>query len=147
MMMFALHTTWFQKVRLESANRAKMVDGVFQGFKKMGLDVPPGMPFPEFAELICGVPDDRTEKHLRSQSSSIVRDGRVIAEFVGRIERMGEDWSKVMERAGLDFELPHLNRTSHEHYSSYFPDEALVKRVAERYREDVERFEYTFERR
>jgi hypothetical protein len=141
-----LVSTWFQKVRIESANQAKMVDGVFKGFRRLGLEVRPDMPFPEFAELVCALRDDQAEKHLQSQCHFLVRDGELVPAFLGRLENMRADWAEVLRRAGIDYELPHLNKTKHAHYSSYFPDEGLVKLVGERYAEDVERFEYRFER-
>ena len=137
-----LVSTYCQKVDLDMANQKKMVDGVFQGFKKLGIPVHPGMPFEEFIELICDLPDENTDKHLRSQCSFLVRDGRVVPSFVGRVESMAEDWNGLMARLGLDFPMLHLNRTQHDEAGRYFKDVRLRNLVGDRYRDDVERFGY-----
>jgi hypothetical protein len=124
------------------ANQKKMVDGVFQGFKKLGIPVRPGMPFEEFTELVCELSDDQTDKHLKSQCHFLVRDGRVVPPFVGRVEQMSEDWNGLMERLGLDFPMLHLNRTQHDPTRVYFKQARLRNLVGDRYREDVERFGY-----
>ena len=130
------------KVDLEMANQAKMVDGVFQGFRKLGMTIRPDMPFAEFAEMVCELPDERTDKHLKSQSYFLVRRGEIVPDFIGKVEHMDDDWKRVMERAGIAYELPHLNRTRSKPTASYFSDSALRNMVGDRYREDVERFGY-----
>ena len=137
-----LVSTYCQKVDLETANPAKMIDGVYKGFRELGMPVRPDMSFEEFAELVCGLPDDKTDKHLRSQCSFLVRDGRVVPEFVGRVETMNEDWDRMAKQAGVSFNLPHLNRTRHDRTASYYTSAHLCNLVGDRYREDVERFGY-----
>ncbi len=137
-----LISTYFQKVDLERANPAKMIDGVYQGFRKLGMPVRPDMSFEEFAELACSIPDDKTDKHLRSQSSFLVRDGRIVPHFVGKLEWMNDDWKILTTKAGVSAELPHLNRTRHEHYSAYYRDARILNRVGDRYRADIEHFGY-----
>jgi len=137
-----------QKVGTE-ATSTRMIDGVYQGFVNHGIPIHSEMSFEEFCDVVCDIPDHRTDKHLQSQAYTLIKNGQPIVGFIGKLERMNEDWKLLMEKVGLDYELPHFNRTQkkNEHYSSDYTSEALVQKVADRYREDIEHFGYEFERR
>lgn len=134
-----LVSTHAQKIQAEPVNDHFFQDGVHRGFVRLGLPMYCGMPFEAFAEVACGWNDEKTEKHLKSQSWFVVRDGVLIPDFVGRVESMCEDWKKL----GPLPPLPHLNRTLHEHYASFY-DTRLRNLVGDRYRADVEGFDYDF---
>lgn len=70
--------------------------------------------------------------------------GRVLVDYVGRFERLGEAFAEITGRLGLDVELPHLNATSHDDYRSYYDAEtrALAARLCAR---DLELFGYDFD--
>ena len=104
----------------------------------------PGMPFEEFAELICLLPDNRTEKHFRSQSYFLKQDGQLIPDFVGRLERIEQDWQALQEAMGSRLLLRHVNRTDGSDYRSYYSDADIRNRVKDRYAEDVSTFGYEF---
>ena len=71
--------------------------------------------------------------------------GRPIVDFVGRYERFGDDLRTVLDRIGLPgVEIPHVNRSSHAHYSTYYTPRTRDI-VAERYARDIRAFGYTFE--
>jgi hypothetical protein len=72
-------------------------------------------------------------------------DGRRV-DFVGRVENYHADFAVARERLGLPpvEKAPKRNRTSHEHYSTYYTDETR-DRVAELFASDIEEFGYTFE--
>jgi hypothetical protein len=70
--------------------------------------------------------------------------GREVLDFVGRYERLAEDFATVCRRVGADVTLPRLNSFERSHYSSFY-DAALRQRVADLCRPDIERFGYTFE--
>jgi hypothetical protein len=133
----------------EQGTSTRMIDGVYEGFVEQGIPVRPGMNFEEFCDVVCEFPDHRTDKHLQSQAHTLVKNGQPIVPFIGKLESMNDDWKVLMEKVGLDYELPHFNRTQKEndHYSSYYTTEALVQKVADRYSADIERFGYEFERR
>jgi len=143
-----LVSVYVQKVS-ERATSRRIVDGVYQGFVDSGIAIEQGMDFASFCELVCGIPDEKTDKHLRSQVCTLVRNGEPLVRFIGKVESMRADWDRLMTRTGLAFELPHSNRTSAtgEHYSSYYADERLVRLVAERYAADINYFGYEFERK
>lgn len=138
-----LASTFRQKVN-EDFTSKKMVNGVYKGFVDHDLPIRPNMSFEEFCEVACDIPDSKTDKHLRSQSSFVIRQGAPIVSFIGRVESMNRDWKSLMDLVGLDFKLAHLNRTSHQHYSGYFTDKSLINMVGDRYAEDVHYFNYDF---
>ena len=70
--------------------------------------------------------------------------GKLLVDFVGRFEHLREDWSEVCRRIGVTVEIPHQNGSSHRDYRSYYDDES-AQFVAEHWREDVDRFGYTFD--
>jgi len=104
----------------------------------------PGMPFEEFAELICMLPDNRTEKHFRSQSYFLKQDGQLIPDFIGRLERIEQDWQALQEAMGARLLLRHINRTDGSDYRSYYSDAGIRDRVTSRYAEDISTFGYEF---
>lgn len=138
-----LVSAYRQKVHEDYASK-KMVNGVYKGFLDSGIPVHKNMSFDAFCEVVCDIPDSKTDKHLRSQSSFVIRKGVPIVSFLGKVETMERDWKNLMDRVGLDFKLAHLNHTSQQHYSSYFSDPRLVKLVGDRYAEDVRYFNYDF---
>ena len=133
----------------EEGTSKRMIDGVYAGFVERGIPVRPGMSFEEFCDVVCEFPDHRTDKHLQSQAYTLIKNGKPIVPFIGKLESMNDDWKALMEKVGLDYELPHVNRTEKksDHYSSYYTTEALVQKVADRYSADIEYFGYEFDRR
>ena len=65
-------------------------------------------------------------------------------DFIGKVENLQSDFDYVCGIVGLDnFELPQLNRSSHNHYCSYYNTE--LRDIVERlYRKDLEMFNYDY---
>jgi hypothetical protein len=139
----------FRHKASNDTNSPRMVDGVYQGFLDHGIAVRADMGFDEFCELICAIPDDKTDKHLRSQSAFLIHEDEPIVPFIGKIENMEDDWGRLMQQLDADIPIKHINRTqeSHQHYSDFYSNPALINLVGDRYAEDVRRFSYDFERR
>jgi hypothetical protein len=70
-------------------------------------------------------------------------DGAVIVDFVGRYERLDEDFAVVRERLRLPQGLPHLNQTPHGEYRGYY-SAASRDIVARRFARDIAHFGYEF---
>ena len=63
-----------------------------------------------------------------------------MADFIGRYERLDEDWEHLRRQFGFDA-LPHLNRSAHRDYrDAYDPEIARV--AAHRFRQDIALFGY-----
>ncbi len=142
-----LVSVYCQKVG-PNATSPQMVNGIFRNFKEYNIPVHSSMSFADFCDVVCHMPDTEVERHLRSQASFLVRNQQMIVPFVGRMERMAEDWAHVMQQAGLHYKLPHIHRTkhAHQHYSGYYTTDRLIDLVADRYADDIRYFKYDFER-
>ena len=110
-------STFTNKVMAVPSNEDNFIDGVHDDFRSLSRDIRAGMPFEEFAEIVCSIPDEATDKHLKSQCYFLVRDRVVIPRFVGKVESMSEDWARLAQRAGFPQQIGHVNRTRHAHYS------------------------------
>ena len=104
------------------------------------------MTFDDFARKVAKTPDSRANRHFRSQHTFLTdRHGRLIPDFVGRFERLSEDFARVMEHIGVsDVRLPHVRDSRGSRYREYYTSE-LVDLVARRYARDVDLFDYDFE--
>jgi chondroitin 4-sulfotransferase 11 len=71
--------------------------------------------------------------------------GNLLADFIGRYERLEQDASVICTKLRLPFcNLPLLNTSKHNFYGSYY-DDATKRRVAQAYGEDLELFCYRFD--
>lgn len=110
-----------------------------------------GMPFAEFVETIYEIPDEESNMHFVSQHQVVCgpgEDRHIMADFVGRFENLAADFAVVAERigGGKRLELPHKLRSASRRSRPYteFYDDRLRALVYERYRDDVEIFDYSF---
>jgi hypothetical protein len=63
------------------------------GMAQMGIV--PDMAFDAFVAVVARTPDAKSEIHLRSQASILTWRGRVVPDFVGRVESAEADWAHV----------------------------------------------------
>jgi hypothetical protein len=108
-----------------------------------------GMPFGDFAEAVCQVPDEAADPHFRSQHVTICQDSpekAILADFVGRFENLQEDFGNIAQEVGLKARLSHINKSKNNSSSAYrdFYDKRIARMVGERYREDADIFGYSF---
>ena len=72
-------------------------------------------------------------------------DGKLLMDFVGKLENLDNDWRIASERIGIPYqELPRKNVTQHKRYQDYFTTET-TQLVARHWARDIELFEYTFD--
>lgn len=70
--------------------------------------------------------------------------GNIIVDFVGRFERLQEDFAEVCRLVGRTASLPHLKKSTTTDYRKlYVPDTMDI--VAQRFAADIERFGYVFD--
>lgn len=71
------------------------------------------------------------------------RSGKLLVDFVGKVESISEDWEKICDQIGIRAELPHANRSQrrYEDGERYWTEEN-VRFATERHREDFELFGY-----
>ena len=68
-------------------------------------------------------------------------DGNIIVDFIGRFENLSHDIETLKAKIGIDFELPHLNKTEHQPYQLCFEFEAF-ERAKVLWNSDFENFGY-----
>jgi len=67
-------------------------------------------------------------------------------DFVGRFERLQEDYDYVCDQIGKErTPLPHIHQSDRRHYSYYY-DDYLRDQVAEKYAVDIKDYGYDFVR-
>lgn len=93
------------------------------------------MSFPEFVSFAAS-------KRIAKQKRLIAaRDGTILLDFVGKFERLNEDYRVIADRLGLDVRLPHLNRTKQSDYVDFY-NESTIEGVRKTFRDDIEAFGY-----
>jgi chondroitin 4-sulfotransferase 11 len=69
--------------------------------------------------------------------------GNQLVDFVGRFERLHEDWDAAAPRIGFKLSLPHLNASGSGGYRDRYDAES-ASIVRKWFRSDIERFGYEF---
>lgn len=103
--------------------------------------------FPTFVRQRLRRPEILEWEHFRPQYPYLCdRDGRLRIDFVGRYERLEEDFRELCRQLGVERELERLNAAEgprsgyHDHY-----DEDTRAIVAEVYAEDIRSLGYAFD--
>ena len=97
---------------------------------------------PEFVEALEGMDLTTADRHVRTQTALLPLDRLT---FLGRLERMSDDWARVCELLGLgDLELPRAN-VSPTRAEPVHLDEALAMRIRRLYALDFAMFGYSTE--
>jgi len=98
--------------------------------------------FDEFVRIIADISDEKAERHFKSQTWFISFDGKLITDFIGKIETFNEDWEELRGKYGLP-ESPHNNRSSvgETDFRTFYSKEIYALAV-ERYRDDIETLGY-----
>ncbi|MDC7223537.1 MAG: sulfotransferase family protein, partial [Spirochaetales bacterium] len=95
--------------------------------------------FEEFVKVICSVPDEKSNRHYRSQYMFLTdKHGKLMPKDIFYFENLTEDFNKVCRKIGLDeLQMPHRNATKKKSFRDYYTPE-LVDMVSERYARDIE---------
>jgi hypothetical protein len=72
-------------------------------------------------------------------------NGRDLVDFIGKVETFSLDIRAILQSLGAEYRqaIPHLNRSAHGSYHDYYDKETRL-RVAKRFADVIERFEYRF---
>jgi hypothetical protein len=99
------------------------------------------MNFEDFVARVAEIPDEKIDRHLRSQSAFLCEDEHVVVDYVGKFERMSEDWKYLSDKFNLP-DLPHKNKSSKSEAATPYTLSA-AKIAAQRYKKDIELFGYS----
>ncbi len=70
--------------------------------------------------------------------------GNIRVDFIGRYERLEEDWATIARKLGIDTPLLHENESvGRRHYTEYY-DRKTKDIIATRFAVDIDYFEYEF---
>lgn len=102
------------------------------------------MPFREFVEKVCKIPDWRADEHFISQSYEIYPEGTDKTDFIGRVEDFSEDITYIRNKFDLS-EPPRSNKStwSSGRDLSHYYNQELAEKVYRRYESDFKNFGYT----
>ena len=73
-------------------------------------------------------------------------NGKLLADFIGKFERLDEDWAFVAQKLGVEEKLPHRRENPRaRHYTEYYTPRTRDI-IAGKFKVDIERFGYEFAR-
>jgi len=125
--------------RLYSAYKNKVLQPLESGAKNILINhgITLGMSFESFVDIVCDIPDENIDRHLRSQSWFLTHERNLIPSYIGRLESFDEDWAVLSNRFGLPAPS-HKNSTKKSNYSSFLEgfSPELKKKVYKRYEQD-----------
>ena len=71
-------------------------------------------------------------------------NGNLLADFIGKFERLDEDWAFVAQKLGVEEKLPHRRENPRaRHYTEYYTPRTRDI-IAAKFKVDIERFDYEF---
>lgn len=86
----------------------------------------------------------REDRKIKFQRDYVCDDqGNVIIDFVGKQERLANDFSIICKTIGVQTSLPTLNVSRHSNYRESYTNETRLL-VRETFKEDIELFDYEF---
>lgn len=72
------------------------------------------------------------------------RNGRVLMDFLGKLENLEQDWHRVCVQLGIEYQaLPRKNVIEHKPYQAYY-DKNSKQLVAKHWAREIELFEYSY---
>jgi hypothetical protein len=83
--------------------------------------------------------------HFRPQYQWICdSNGEIIVDYIGKFENIQRDIFNLTSKVGIQMpELPHLNKSKHLHYETYYDNETR-EIIGEVYKKDIDFFNYEF---
>lgn len=86
--------------------------------------------------------------HLKPMHQSIHKIKQIYnisLDFIGRYENIDDDWKFIKQKINIQDTLPHLNKSTHDHYTKYYTSIKLIRRVIDIYELDFDFFNYSKE--
>jgi hypothetical protein len=101
--------------------------------------------FEAFLEWAIAEPAPFPKGITKHQSAMLTdRDGKLLIDFVGHYETLHQDFAQICRHVGIEVRLPHLNRSHHRDYRSYYDDRTRAL-VQDHFRPDIDLFGYAFD--
>jgi hypothetical protein len=107
----------------------------------------PEIGFRDWVERAYGAHDPMYYNHPQPFMAQTLwindEEDRCLVSFVGRFERLADDFQQVCRELGVKASLPHVKPSPHAHYRELY-DDATRDIVARRFASDIDTFGYTF---
>lgn len=101
--------------------------------------------FDAFVEWVATTPEPYPKGITKLQRDMVTgSDGQLLVDFIGHYETLAQDFTHVCNLVQIDGGLPHVNRSEHRDYRTYY-NEHTRKLVAQHFEPDIELFGYTFD--
>ncbi len=114
--------------------------------RKEAMELRAQMSFEEFVKWIqySSSTCPHSSPHRYQLDWFVDANGSILADFIGRFEKLPEDWAQVAGRLGLPDQLPHRRANPRErHYTEYYND-STREIIARKFDVDIEKFGYRF---
>lgn len=114
--------------------------------RKEALELRAKMTFDEFVDWIQYSSSTciHSSPHRYQLDWFVDPNGNILADFIGRFERLEEDWRFVAAKIGAPERLPHSRPNPRpRHYTEYYMDRSRDI-VAQKFKVDIEAFGYQF---
>ncbi|MEL0167855.1 MAG: sulfotransferase family protein [Pseudomonadaceae bacterium] len=131
--------------RLHSAWVNKIVDGEKFGRRNIlrchGMHY--GMSFADFVRRVSELKDNQVDRHIRSQAWFLADEKGLLPQFVGQLERFGDDWQRLQAQLPTLGNVDHMNKAAFnmDHLAAY--DDRTLELAVERFAKDFELFGYS----
>jgi len=115
--------------------------------RREALELKAQMTFDQFADWIQYSSSTciHSSPHRYQLDWFVDPNGKVLADFIGRFERLEKDWAFVAKNLGLSETLPHARANPRtRHYSEYYTPRTR-RLIEEKFKVDIETFGYQFE--
>jgi len=100
--------------------------------------------FEAFIEWVIKTPAPYPKGITKLQQQMLCdEEGNLLVDFVGRYETLHQDFELICQKLGIPEKLPHLNKSQHNDYRSYYND-YTQNLVAEHFKLDIELLGYAF---
>jgi len=123
-----------------AGNTSNLIPDVF---KIKCLEIEKLKGFEEYLEYIRNnmISNQYLNQYLKLYSD----EGDLLIDFVGNFETIQDDFNHALDEIGLPrVALPHINKSKHKHFTECYSEQGRSL-VAEMFKEDVDKFGYTFD--
>ncbi len=135
------------KIRSSGFTNEYFRKGIHLGFNRYEGLFYGDMPFQEFAEAICTIPDSMADPHFISQLFWLTdNSGKLRPNYIGKLENLEPTFKDIFDNTGISFDkMRARNRSNYNGSYTSFYNEELKEKVRQRYAGDVKIFKYDFE--
>ena len=135
------------KIRSSDFNSKNFKKGVARIFHRFGDLFYGDMPFTEFVEAVCSIPDSEANPHFISQIYWLTNNsGEFLPNYIGRLENMKPSIDEIHKKTGLSLaNVKHKNKSANSKSYTELYTQPLREMVHEKFAADIEIFGYEFE--